>query len=94
MDEQRTVRVASLKPIFSRDAFLFDPEQPQLDPNELAKRAADPRAILHWCPMCERSLEYDVFWAHIKGPHGCYARWRKVKLDITRKKFAGATPGA
>lgn len=86
-------------PIFRRENFfLLDPDKPLADPNVLLKeqggRLDDPRTINHNCPICNRTLAYDLFVAHLKGPRGCYAKWRKVKLDITKKKFTGATPHA
>lgn len=94
----RSVRIGTPSaPIFRRENFfLLDPDKPLADPNELLKlrkgELPDPRTVLHGCPVCNRVLDYDVFVAHLRGPHGCYAKWRKVTLDITKRKFAGATP--
>lgn len=74
-----------------RDFFLMDPERPKADPNELLNlrrgEMVDPRRINHNCPICNRTMAWDLFKAHAEP---CYRKWRKVKLDITRKVFRGA----
>jgi hypothetical protein len=72
--------------------FLLDPENPLMDPNELLKlrkgHMADPDSMNHNCPCCNLTLSWDMFKAHWRG---CYISWRKVRLDITKRKFAGAS---
>jgi hypothetical protein len=89
----RSVRIGSPAPLFRRENFfLLDPDKPLADPNELLKlrkgELPDPNAILHNCPICHKTLPYDVFVAHARA---CYVKWRKVQLDITKKKFSGVT---
>lgn len=96
MDEIRSVRIGSKPsaPLFRRENFfLLDPDKPLADPNELLKlrkgELPDPNEILHNCPICHKTLSYEVFKAHLRP---CYIKWRKVSLDITKKVFTGATP--
>lgn len=92
MDEIRSVRIGSRPsgPLFRRENFfLLDPDKPLADPNELAKQARDPNAIMHGCAYCHRVLPWDEFAAHFLP---CAREWRRVRLDITRKTFTGATP--
>lgn len=71
---------------------LFDPERPEEDPNALLNRMGgrltDPNAMNHNCPMCNRTLSWLLFRAHLRP---CYAKWRKVKLDITHRRFQGGS---
>jgi hypothetical protein len=81
---------------------LFDPERPEEDPNALLGRMQgrehDPNAMKHHCPMCCHSvtaagceaeaMEWAVFRAHLRK---CYIDNRLTKLDITHRKFAGAS---
>jgi hypothetical protein len=81
---------------FAQDTFrmrlfqAFDPERPDEDPNELARRmrGMGPQAMLHNCPCCHDTMEWDLFRAHLRP---CYVKWRSVTLDITKRKFAGAS---
>lgn len=89
------VRAPSLLGIV-KDAVLFDPERPHMGPNELAKEIeADPSLLLINCPLCHKSYPYELFVAHYpdtrEGP-GCRTRWFNT-LDITKRKFAGASIG-
>lgn len=72
--------------------LLLDPEQPTTDPNELLKlrrgRMADPNTVNHNCPCCDRTMSWSLFKAHALA---CYKSWRKIKVDVTRRKFAGAS---
>jgi hypothetical protein len=77
-------------------AVLFDPERPHMGPNELAREIdADPSLLQINCPLCHKSYEYELFIAHDpdtkEGP-GCRTRWFNT-LDITKRKFAGASIG-
>ena len=80
-------------PKFERsNVFLFDPDQPKEDPNDLLKRMGgrltDPYAMNHNCPMCSVTMNWELFQVHMEA---CYRKWRKVKLNIERRTFAGAT---
>lgn len=74
-----------------RDFFLYDPDKPMDNPDALLRarggKLTDPRAVNHNCPICNRTMAWDLFQAHARP---CYAKWRKVKLDISRKVFKGA----
>ena len=96
MVEPRSARVLALGPslAFKRENFLLlDPEAPLADPNELlAKqggRLDDPRTMNHNCPSCGRTMTWDLFRAHALP---CYRKWRRVKLDITKRVFQGGGP--
>lgn len=96
MAEQRSVRIVSSQPIFRRENFLIpEPGKPLPDPEALLKQHAlkptlQERDVHFGCPACRKTFKYyDVFAAHALP---CYARNRKVRLDITKKKFTGATP--
>ena len=83
-------------PAWRPDNFLLlDPEKPLANPNELLKlrrgRIADPRAINHNCPCCNRTMAWELFRAHALP---CYRKWRKVKLNITHRTFQGGGPNA
>jgi hypothetical protein len=71
---------------------LFDPERPQEDPNDLLRRmggrVTDPNAMNHHCPLCDTTYNWQLFKAHLRD---CYRRNRKVRLDITRRVFAGGS---
>lgn len=81
--------------------ILFDPADPMRDPNELfaqlgTMRDLDPRSIEHNCPMCNRTLQFDLFVAHLidnprTGYRGCLRRWYNT-LNPSFRFFAGATP--
>ena len=68
-------------PRFDRsNMFLFDPDKPHEDPNDLLNRVhhgqmLDPRAMNHNCPFCNRTMAWDLFVAHAEG---CFRKWRKV----------------
>lgn len=67
---------------------LFDPERPKADPNELLKELGgmvDPRTVNHNCPLCNRTMQWDLFQAHALL---CVMRWGHM-LDPTLKKFTG-----
>jgi hypothetical protein len=71
-------------------AFLLDTDAK--DPNDIYASQGgytDPRSMNHNCPLCERTLSYDLFVAHAQK---CFTKWRNVKLNITRRTFAGAAP--
>lgn len=74
-------------PQFERsNVFLFDPEQPHEDPNDLLNRVhggkmMDPRAMNHNCPFCNRTMAWDLFVAHAEA---CFRRWRKVVYRTQR----------
>lgn len=82
---------------------LFDPERPTEDANavlaEQRRSPRDPNAMLHHCPMCCHSvtaagcqaeaMDWPTFQAHLRR---CYVSNRATKLDITKRKFAGASP--
>ena len=81
-------------PVFDpRNVFLFDPDEPHKSAEEIARemggKLTDPRTMNHNCPLCERTMTWELFRAHMGE---CYTRNRLVKLDITKRKFAGATP--
>lgn len=91
-DEVRSVHIGGQ--LFRRENFfLLDPDQPKADPNELLKlrkgELPNPADILHGCAYCHKTMPWDVFAAHFLP---CARSWRRVRLDITRKTFTGATP--
>ena len=77
----------------SRNVFLFDPDEPHKSAEQVHKemggKMTDPYAVNHNCPFCNRTMAWDLFRTHMED---CYTRNRLVKLDITKRKFAGATP--
>ena len=81
-------------PVFDpRNIFLFDPDEPHKSAEEIHREMGgtmiDPRTINHNCPFCNRTMAWDLFRVHMED---CYIRNRLVKLDITKRKFAGASP--
>lgn len=68
-------------PVFERqNVFLYDPEKPREDPNDLLNRVhggqmLDPRAMNHNCPFCNKTMAWDLFVAHAEA---CFRKWRKV----------------
>lgn len=70
-------------------AMLFDPERPTVDPDQLLKELGgmtDPRLVNHNCPVCHRTMRWELFTAHAEA---CMRRWFKT-LDIIHRKFPGA----
>lgn len=70
-----------------QNIFLFDPDQPKEDPNELLNRVhhgkmLDPREMNHNCPFCNKTMAWDLFLAHAED---CFKRWRKVVYRSKRK---------
>ena len=80
-------------PRFNRqNVFLFDPDKPREDPNDLLNRVhdgkmMDPAAMNHNCPFCNRTMAWDLFLAHGEV---CFRKWRKVVRG--QRVFAGAAP--
>lgn len=80
-------------PRFDRaNLFLFDPDQPREDPNDLLNRAhggkmMDPASMNHNCPFCNRTMAWDLFLVHAES---CFRKWRKVVRG--QRTFAGAAP--
>lgn len=76
-----TAEATFLKAIKSKqNIFLFDPDKPKEDPNDLLNRVhkgkmLDPRDINHNCPFCNRTMAWDLFLAHGED---CFKRWRAV----------------
>jgi len=68
-------------PRFDRsNVFLFDPENPYEDPNDLLNRVhkgkmLDPKEMNHNCPFCSKTMAWDLFVAHAEP---CFKKWRKV----------------
>src|SRR5688500_3615539 len=68
-------------PKFDRqNVFLYDPDKPREDPNDLLNRVhhgrmLDPRSMNHNCPFCNKTMAWDLFVAHGED---CFKRWRKV----------------
>ena len=80
-------------PAFRPENFIvFDPDQPQKDPNDLAAAMGgltDPNEMQHNCPGCHRTMEWELFKAHALP---CYKQWRKVAPGWRRhRNFRGAT---
>lgn len=83
----------SIFPLFNRsNMFLFDPERPLEDPNDMYNRMGgqmrDPYSMDHGCPYCGGVMRWELFCSHMRA---CFTRNRKVVLDITKRKFTGAT---
>lgn len=76
----------------ARNVFLFDPDQPHKDAEqiyrEMGGQMLDPYAVNHNCPMCDRTMAWDLFRAHLMP---CYRANRLTRIDITKRKFAGAS---
>lgn len=74
-------------PRFERsNVFLYDPDKPKEDPNDLLNRVhhgqmLDPRAMNHNCPFCNKTMAWDLFVAHAED---CYRKWRKVVYKKSR----------
>ena len=79
-------------PAFDRqNIFAFDPEQPHKSAEEIYQELGgmnDPTQMDHNCPFCKRTMAWTLFKAHAEP---CMRKWFKT-LDITHRKFAGATP--
>lgn len=75
-------------PKFDRsNVFLFDPDEPKEDPNDLLNRVhggrmLDPRAMNHNCPFCGKTMAWDLFVAHAEA---CFRTWRKATYRARRK---------
>lgn len=82
-------------PAFERsNIFLYDPEKPKEDPNDLLSRVhggkmLDPRAVNHNCPFCNKTMAWDLFVAHGED---CFKRWRKVVYQKRRTIGTVTTP--
>ena len=72
--------------------LLFDPDQPEKDPNQLVAEQGgltDPNKIDWFCPGCDRPMSWEIFNAHGRA---CYIKWRKVAAGFRRhRSFQGAT---
>lgn len=74
-------------PKFNRpNVFLYDPEKPKEDPNDLLNRVhhgqmLDPRAMNHNCPFCNKTMAWDLFVAHMEA---CFGKWRDVVYKSKR----------
>lgn len=70
--------------------FLYDPDRPRVDPNdlyrEMGNRLDDPAQMNHNCPMCHRTMAWEMFKAHAEA---CFVKWFHT-MDATARKFAGA----
>jgi hypothetical protein len=79
-------------PKFDRsNMFLYDPERPKEDPNDLLNRVhggqmLDPHAMNHNCPFCSKTMAWDLFVAHAEA---CFRRWRKVAYRARRILTSG-----
>jgi hypothetical protein len=74
-------------------SMLYDPDRPKVDPNQLYAELGsmtDPRLVNHNCPICHKTMQWDLFVAHAEG---CMRRWYHT-LDVAHRKFRGATPEA
>lgn len=75
---------------FDREnAFLHDPDEPSIDPNELLRQLGsmtDPNAVNHNCPFCHETMSWPLFQAHAET---CFRKWYKM-LDPSKRRFAGA----
>ena len=75
----------------SGEPVLFDPERPQLDPNALLRerggRITDPASVNWNCPLCYKTMSYDLFVAHARG---CFRRYGSL-LDPTLKQYKGVS---
>ena len=107
MQLKRSVRIdaATAKATFPRfdcaNVFLFDPDKPREDPNDLLNRVhkgkmLDPASMNHNCPFCNRTMAWDLFTAHAED---CFRRWRKVvyrtrRMIPTSTIITGATAAA
>lgn len=99
MDTRYPVRSATVKAPTALAAFqsgnflLLDPDHPKGDPNELLRqqggRLNDPRTMNHNCPVCHRTMTWELFKAHFREE---YIKWRSVVIDVTKRKFPGASP--
>ena len=83
----------SLFPLFNRaNMFLFDPDRPKEDPNDMLNRMGsqmtNPYSMDHGCPYCGEVMCWELFCSHMEY---CFTHNRKVVLDITKRKFTGAT---
>lgn len=74
------------------NAFIFDPERPLKEPNELLAemggRMTDPNTIDWNCPLCYQTMTWTLFAAHVRP---CLKRNFHL-LPIEHRKFTGATP--
>jgi len=72
--------------------FLFDPDRPLKDPNELLAetggRMLDREAMNHNCPLCKETMSWPLFSAHVRK---CLERHYHL-LPIEHRVFTGATP--
>ena len=77
--------------IGAMDYQLFDPERPQLDPNDLLRefggKVTDPRSINYNCPLCYQTMRYDLFVAHARP---CFKRYGSL-IDPTLKQYRGVS---
>jgi hypothetical protein len=74
-------------------ALLFDPERPNLTPDQLLKerggRMTDRAGDLHNCPFCHTSMALDLFRIHLEP---CLRR-NYSTIDVTHRRFSGANLG-
>lgn len=93
MSERRDVQVHSETAVayFSASArnMLYDPERPAVDADQLMRELGgmlDPRLVNHNCPVCHKTMRWELFVAHAEP---CMRRWFKT-LDVMHRSFPGA----
>jgi hypothetical protein len=67
---------------------IFDPDRPTLTPDDLLKEMggmADPNAMNHKCPFCDREpMRWEIFSAHARE---CFLSYQALHP----RNFAGAS---
>lgn len=64
--------------------MLYDPDRPQLDPNDLLRelgRVIDPDSMNHNCPFCGKTMSWQLFIAHLVP---CVTKWDKPRPTVWR----------
>lgn len=89
---KRNVRIEGVmaKAFFGKkNMFLMDPDNPTVDADALlrARHGAmlDPRHSNWNCPLCNRTMAFELFCAHAEP---CARKWFKT-LDPTLRKYSG-----